>query len=269
MPDPKRPRHITVQSLHDLSPHLRRIVFHSPELADYPFRCSGSHIKIMLPQAGQTAPVLPEWTAKGPRWADDSSKPVVRTYTLRSYDASACTLAIDFVRHGDNGPASRFAEHAAAGQTIGVSAPVGPVPILKPAADYLIAGDLCALPAICAMFGDMPKHARGRVFLHLPEAADMPSEHIIPAGVTLHPFFGASTQYAGLVEAVASQRPPQDNCYVWLAGEAEMVSALRTLAKETWRIPRPQYYAVPYWRQGESEELYHRKRHDFLDSDAG
>ena len=51
-PNPKRARLIQVQSWHDLSPHLRRIVFHSPELADYPFTRNGAHIKILLPRAG-------------------------------------------------------------------------------------------------------------------------------------------------------------------------------------------------------------------------
>ena len=36
-PNPKRARHIRVLSHQDLSPNLRRIVFHSPDLADYPF----------------------------------------------------------------------------------------------------------------------------------------------------------------------------------------------------------------------------------------
>ena len=48
-PDPKRARLVQVQSLHDISPRLRRVVFHSPELADYPFTCAAAHLKILLP----------------------------------------------------------------------------------------------------------------------------------------------------------------------------------------------------------------------------
>ena len=74
-PNPKRARLIQVQSWHDLSPHLRRIVFHSPELADYPFTRNGAHIKILLPRAGQSKPVLPDLTPQGPRWPDKAAAP--------------------------------------------------------------------------------------------------------------------------------------------------------------------------------------------------
>ena len=79
--NPKRARLIQVQSWHDLSPHLRRIVFHSPELADYPFTRNGAHIKILLPRAGQSKPVLPDITPQGPRWPDKAAAPYKRSYT--------------------------------------------------------------------------------------------------------------------------------------------------------------------------------------------
>ena len=57
--DLHRLRLIQVQSWQDIGKHLRRIVFHSPELADYPFRCTGAPFKLLLPHEGQRAPVLP------------------------------------------------------------------------------------------------------------------------------------------------------------------------------------------------------------------
>lgn len=266
--NPQRPRHIHVHSWHNLSPNLRRIVFHSPELADYPFQCNGAHIKILLPLPGQTQPVLPEATAQGPRWADAGSKPLARTYTLRHYDAAACTLSIDFVLHGHNGPASAFALNAAPGQTIGVSAPAGPAPMLKAAEHYLFAGDLSALPAISAMLEDMDDNATGDVWLWLPEHADLPADLPCPAHVKIHPFFGAEEQQAALLADFQAYPRPADNSFVWLAGEAALVAALRHQARQIWQIPLARCYAVPYWRRGETEEIYHAKRHDFMDSDA-
>lgn len=118
-PNPKRARLIQVQSWHDLSPHLRRIVFHSPELADYPFTRNGAHIKILLPRAGQSKPVLPDITPQGPRWPDKAAAPYKRSYTLSAFDRTECTMTIDFVLHNSNGPASHFARSVQAGQSIG------------------------------------------------------------------------------------------------------------------------------------------------------
>ena len=203
-PNPKRARHIRVLSHQDLSPNLRRIVFHSPDLADYPFVCNGAHIKLLLPLPGQEVPVLPEATPQGPKWADKSTRPIGRTYTLRGYDRDACTISVDFVLHSDAGPAADFARNAAAGQTLGVSAPAGPSPMLKPAARYLFAGDLSALPAIGSMIEDMPATAAGDVLLWLPEKADLPALPL-PEAVRLHTFFGGMPQRPPRL--VAARRP--------------------------------------------------------------
>ncbi|UOO81685.1 siderophore-interacting protein [Uruburuella testudinis] len=266
---PKRARLIRVQSWHDLSPNLRRIVFHSPELADYPFECNGAHIKIFLPQPGQSEPVMPEITPHGPRWPNKASAPYKRSYTLSAYDREACTLAIDFVLHGDNGPASAFAEQVQSGQTIGVSPPAGKRGLLEAAPCCLLAGDLSALPAITAMLADMAADTQGCVLLWLPESADLPASLPKPAGVEIKLFTDADADPMGkLVRSAEAWQPCGSDARVWFAGEAEMVAALRPIARVKWQLPAGQCYAVPFWRRGEDEEQYHRQRHDFMDSDA-
>lgn len=266
---PKCVLHIEVQSWQDLSPHLRRIVFFSPELADYPFQCKAAHIKLLFPQPGQDKPVLPVLTPRGPVWPEGAQRSFDRAYTLRDYDAGNCTITVDFVRHGDTGgslgPAARFVEQVAAGQIIAVSPPAGPVPMLKPAARYILVGDATALPAIHAMLEDMDSHAVGDVFLWLPEVADLPALPL-PAGVRLHTFFGDLTQVNALVAAVCVLPAPDAADFVWLAGEAGLVVPLRQQARSIWHIPLARCYAVPYWRLGKNEEAYHQQRHEFIDN---
>ena len=265
-PTPKRPRLISVQSWHDLSPNLRRIVFHSPELADYPFECNGAHIKIFLPLPGQNEPVMPEMGERGPRWPDKSTAPYKRSYTLSAYDREACTLSIDFVLHGDNGPASAFAEQVQPGQTIGVSPPAGKRGLLEAAPCCLLAGDLSALPAITAMLADMAADTRGCVLLWLPEAADLP-ELAKPEGMEIRLFTDADSDPLGkLVRQAEGWQPCGGDSRVWFAGEAEMVAALRPIARIKWQLPAARCYAVPFWRRGDNEETYHQQRHDFMDS---
>ncbi|WP_082783586.1 siderophore-interacting protein [Snodgrassella sp. CFCC 13594] len=262
----RQARHITVCRWLDLSPNLRRIVFHAPTLADYPFHCNGAHIKLFFPHEGENQPQLPTFSSRGPVWADPNNKPIARTYTLREFDATACTLSVDFVKHGDNGPASYFAEHVQIGQIIGISEPAGPIPMLKPAKRYFMAGDLTALPAISAMLAEMDSQAEGDVLLWLPEQADWPNDLTIPTAIHIHPFVGGLDQIKQLVAFAHTCTPPTIEDFVWVAGEASMVAPLRVLARQQWQIPLARCYAVPYWRSGESEEAYHQKRHDFMDN---
>lgn len=266
--NPARIRAVQVQSWQNLSPHLRRIVFHSPDLADYPFTCNGAPFKLLLPRAGQGGFTLPDRFEGGrPHWNHPQDKPQARTYTVRGYDAQACTLTVDFVLHGDNGPASAFAERVAVGQTVGITAPKGSRPMLQAARHYLLVGDLTALPAMAAMLEQMDEQASGNVLLLVPGAADVPVALKRPPGLRLQTFVGASQQHAAVVAAAEQCRPPDANAYVWLAAEADLVARLRPLVRQQWGLPAAQCYAVPYWREGEAEESYHSQRHAFMDSE--
>lgn len=268
--DLHRLRLIQVQSWQDIGKHLRRIVFHSPELADYPFRCTGAPFKLLLPHEGQRAPVLPDYFENGrPRWTNPADKPYSRTYTVRAYDAAACTFTVDFVLHGDNGPASAFACQVEIGQTVAINAPRNTKdPMLVPAAEYLLIGDLTAVPAIQSMLADMDENARGRVILLLPDSADLPADFTCPPHVTHTVFTGGVEQYAAVTAAARASQPQSEDCYVWIAAEAGLVSALRQLARQEWQLPIERCCAVPYWRLCEAEERFHSKRHEFIDADT-
>ena len=256
---------VRVQDIIDLSPNLRRLVLHSDELVDYPHQFNGAHIKIFLASAGQTSPQLPQFSGHGFKWGDPDNKPIVRTYTIRDYDAQACTVSIDFVKHGDNGPASAFAEHARAGDIIGISSPGGPNPMLKAATRYLFVGDITAVPAIASLLSDIEQEASGDVVLLLPDASDLPTTLNLPTNMQLHMFYGSLSQIPALIEKVSGFPPLCADDFAWVAGEAEMVRPLRDLLRNQWQLPPQRHYAVPYWRHGETEESYHEARHRFIE----
>ena len=104
--------------------------------------------------------------------------------------------------------------------------------------------------------------------LLLLDPADLPDDFRHPPGITVRTFIGGAEQNAAIVEAVGQAEPENADCYVWFAAEAELVAALRPIARQTWKLPPARCYAVPYWRQGEAEEAYHQKRHAFVDGDA-
>ncbi|PIT55092.1 hypothetical protein BHC44_02690 [Snodgrassella alvi] len=256
---------VRVHDIIDLSPNLRRLVLHSAELADYPHQFNGAHIKIFLARHGQTTPQLPQFSGHGFDWVDADNKPIVRTYTIRDYDAKACTISIDFVKHGDSGPASAFAEQAQPGDILGISSPGGPNPMLKTAARYLFAGDITALPAIESLLAGIQPDASGDVVLLLPQAEDLPVTLSLPAGMRLHTFYGDLSQIPALVKLVNTFAPLVCDDFAWVTGEATLVKPLRELLRTQWQLPPQRHYAVPYWRQGENEESYHEARHKFIE----
>lgn len=262
--NPKRLRLVTVQHWYDISPNLRRIIFHSPELADYPFRNTGAHIKIFLALPEQTYPELPLMTDKGPQWQDKTTAPFKRSYTLSEFDKDNCTLSIDFVLHGDNGPASAFAEKVQKGKVIGISSPTHKEPFPNDIQSCLMVGDLSALPAITAILSNLPLHTQGDVLLWLPSQADFPIAIQKPDNINLH-CFTSENSLRDIVQHFKQCRPSHENAYLWIAGEMAMVNELRYIARQQWQIDPHRCYAVPFWHQGESEEQYHQQRHAFMD----
>lgn len=263
--NPQRPRLIQVQHWYDISPNLRRIVFHSTDLFDYPFERNGAHIKIFLPLPGQPQPELPQITDRGPRWLNKATAPFKRSYTLSGFDRETCTLSIDFVRHGENGPASTFAEHVQVGQIIGISSPRDKNLFEEGVDAYLLAGDLSALPAITAILANLPETTHGDVLLWLPSESDIPKNLQKPQKVNLHSFTPTHSLDA-LTQLFIQCRPKTENARYWIAGEASMVDSLRHIVRQQWQIPARHCYAVPFWRLGESEEQYHQSRHAFMDA---
>lgn len=260
-----RPRLLTVKQVQDLSPHLRRICLTGPELADYPFRCGGAHVKIMLPQPGQSQIVLPTPTPEGPRWLDPSQKPIIRTFSIRAFRREALELDIDFALHGEIGPASRFALHARPGDRLAISGPGGPDPMLQPAEHYYMVGDLTSLPAISAMAEAMAADARGHIALLVPRQEDV-QDLSLPAGVSLRWFVGSPEQTEPLLSHFTALPLESELSYFWFGGEEGLVVPLRRHVRRNLDVDRKRVYAVPYWRSGKDEDAYHQDRHAVMNS---
>ena len=267
-PSPRRPIRpflASVKDIIDVSPSLRRICFTSPLLASYPDVSGGEHIKIMMAHGNQAEPVLPTLTEQGPRWPNPNDKPVIRTFSIRAFRRDACEIDIDFALHGDNGPATRFAQNAKPGDTLAISGPGGPTPMLQSARFYYMAGDLTALPAISAMIERMPATSQGHIAVLVPTAGaiqDLP----VPEGVTLSWVIGNPEESEKLTHPFIQQDMATTQSYFWFGGEESLVVPLRNHVRRDLGVERTAIYAVPYWRFGKDEEAYHQNRHAVMDS---
>lgn len=117
--------HVEVKARHDLSPSLARFVFGAPDVADMACPGPDQRIKVFFPLPGQAAPAPPEgadWHARYRAMAP-TQRPPMRTYTISALRAGQAEVDVDFVLHGDSGPASSWAGRARAGDRVALLAP--------------------------------------------------------------------------------------------------------------------------------------------------
>jgi NADPH-dependent ferric siderophore reductase len=185
----------SVAAIRRMSPHFVRVTFRSDDLRDLGWDGPDQRIKVVLPLAGSGFDDVPfdgDWYSAWRALPDDRRNPI-RTYTIRAARPELGELDVDFVAHGDSGPASRWIAAAEVGDRLLV---IGPDATSDEesggwewnsgaARTLLIAGDETAVPAVGAILEQLPADARGAVFLEVPEAGDE-LELRAPAGVGVH-----------------------------------------------------------------------------------
>jgi NADPH-dependent ferric siderophore reductase len=246
---------LTVTSTQWITPSLRRLWFHSDDLSEF----AGSehadrYVKLVFPKPGVELPEPLDLRAlRGQLAAEDM--PTVRTYTALFPDVDAGTVAIDFVIHGDEGVAGRWAAGAEPGDQLLANGPGGAY-IPDPSADWhLLVGDESALPAITAalaVLADRPGTVPVRVValvgspehqpaLALPDGAEVTWVHR-SAGGSLEDVVRALEWLPGRVHA-------------FVHGEASMIMhGIRPYLLRERRLGRAQVSISGYWRHGRTEE---------------
>ncbi|WP_018657774.1 siderophore-interacting protein [Actinomadura flavalba] len=256
-------RTLRVLQTRRVTPRMARITF-GGDLHDLVLAGPDQQVKLYFPRPGQAAPVLPDGgDGDLTRWyrafaaMPEDERPWMRSFTLRGHDATTGTLAIDFVLHGDAGPASRWAGQAEPGDVLAMFGPSAafarPVPLLDSAvaADWvLLAGDETTLPAIGTLLAALPARTRVLAFL---EVADIAEEQrfTTSADVTgrwLHRDGTAPGDPGLLTRAVAAAAFPPGAVFAWLGGAAPTVRALRRHLVGDRGVPKHAVDFTGYWR---------------------
>lgn len=259
-----------------LSPALTRFVFGGPEVAEMKTLAADQRIKIFFPDASGQPPSLPggsEWY-QAYRSVEPARWPPMRTYTIRALRAEQEEVDVEFVLHGENGPASAWATHARIGDRLQLAAPnrqYGDDPggyEWKPPAGVrhiLLIADETALPAVAGILEELAGEAEPPVveaFLEVPGEADILDLPAIP-GARLHwlPRHQAgihSRNGERMIEAARQARLPEREVAGGAAQELEDIDIDEEIL---WELASPESGSFYAWVAGESAAVMAIRRY--------
>jgi len=270
-----------------VSPSLLRCVFTGPEVAQMKHESPDQRIKLLFAEDGEDTASM----AVSDTWYQDylalpkAKRPVMRTYTLRELRVDAQEVDVEFVLHGDGGPASRWATHARPGDALQMVAPNGASDENSGGYEWLdndsvrqalLIADETALPAAMGILEQLAKKTnppRVQAFFTVPHEADFQLQDfpfadvhwlardrqddllsVVEREVTIPAYALAreqSTEEDSLDGELLWERAREAAGFqAWVAAESTLVKNLRRSLIEKQQLNRDCASFMAYWAQG-------------------
>lgn len=256
---------LTVKKTEYLTPHYLRITFTGDDVLLFKNVTVGVNNKIFLPPTGTSQihfPVFNEATGQIEE-APEKLKPIRRTYTHRGIDLEKKEMYIDFVAHGDSGPASAWAIQAKPGDQLGIVMKDRATELYPEANWYLLACDATGIPVIASILESLPDNATGEAFIEVlskEEELNLTTAANINIKWIHNPKPGENTL---LADAVCQAQLPDHNStsvFGYVAAEFSNVRDIRIFLRKEKGWPQNSLYAFSYWKFGKSEDGSVRER---------
>ncbi|SMH46660.1 NADPH-dependent ferric siderophore reductase, contains FAD-binding and SIP domains [Rathayibacter oskolensis] len=299
-----RPFLATVARATRIAPHFIRVTLTGDDLGAVGCTGPDQRIKLVVPTptsdaddfmlsvADEDGPdgLAPDWYT---RWRElpDAQRNPLRTYTIRATRPELSEVDVDFVAHGDTGPASAWVESASPGDRVVIVAPDSRSELPGGGVEWhpgaattlLLAGDETAVPAISAILESLGDEATGAAFLEVPTAEDLlPLRHPVGVSVTWLVRDGGAAPGAALGTSVRAwatrfltahhrgvevsdvdvdseilwevpEERTDPGLYAWIAGEAGAIKLIRRCLVTELGLDRTRVAFMGYWRTGRSE----------------
>lgn len=237
-----QPKAAKVSQTTTITPNMQRITLESEAFAAFPADCEGGYIKLLFDAQGRTdIHALAE-----------DERPLMRTYTIRSFMPQQNSIEVDFVRHTCDDPqsgfAARWAMSAQVGDTIHIAGP-GTIQNMNLQADwFFMVADMTALPALSAKIRRLPKQAKGYAVIKIESEAD---KQALDAPENM--------QIIWLTEQTISQAVYdlewlEGEVSVWCACEFDAMRAMRQYFRNDKHVDRDNIYISSYWKHGVTED---------------
>ncbi len=238
-----------------ITPHYIR-VYLTGDVDQFEHTTVGDNNKILVPPVGLNEIHFPGYDDKERKWIHPPKEvaPSVRTYTHRGLDLERKELIIDFVNHGETGPASRWALHAKPGDKLGVMMRTEPKELYPEADWYLLVGDATAIPVLGAILESLPATAKGVCIIEVPEEAD---EQVLKTNADIEfTWLHNKTPENGsaLAETVRSVSLQEGSKFGYVAAEFSTVKDIRMYLRKELNWAQNELYAYSYWKAGVAED---------------
>ncbi|MBK0419132.1 siderophore-interacting protein [Leucobacter sp. CSA1] len=258
-------RTLEVAAVRRVVPAIARITLRGEDLRGFTAPGPADHVKVFFPRPDGGELIMPLVTEEGIK-KPKAGKPLSRDYTplaFREAGDHGPELDIDFVLHGDGGPASAWAARARPGDRIGVAGPRGSQLTPTGVTEAILVADETSLPATArwlAAFGpETPVTCLVSVedpstAAYLEETANtVPGSG--PAGRIVRWFSGPGRDVER--EAALRALAVPEGGFVFLAGEARALIPLRRYLRRELRLPKQQVSADGYWKRGKADLDHH------------
>jgi len=243
-----------------LTPHFIRVWLGGGDISAFADTTVGTNNKILIPPEGVDKIHFPTLTETGIIPPPPDVRPFIRTYTHRGIDLKNNELWIDFVAHGDEGPASKWAIEAKPGDVLGVMMKSGRKPFYTKADNYLLVGDATAIPVLSAILEDLSPREKGTCIIEVHGKED---EQILETQAAIrfvwlhneHPQSGSR-----LAETVGQQILPETSRSGYIAAEFSSVREIRRYLRQEKGWKQEELYAFSYWKSGVAEDKSQAER---------
>ena len=228
-----------------------RIRLQAEEIKAFPTDCAGGHVKLVIPPAQSNV------TGVTQLLSSISVRKQMRTYTIRNIDLTSGEIDVDFVAHGNTGPASAWALSAQVGDSISISSPGGPKLKNARSGKYVVAVDMTAFPAAAASVEKLPVDAQGDFYA---EILSMDDEQPIsaPPGIKMHWIVSDKDNDTDTFAQTVKTLNMQGNESIFVAGEYTTVANLKSYFRTERAYPKDQLYISSYWKKGLVESEHKR-----------
>lgn len=245
-----------------LTPHLIRIKLKVEDILAFEHATIGDNNKILVPPPGVKEIYFPQTDPEtgSPIATPEHLAPVRRTYTHSGIDLDRGELFIDFVHHGDNGPASAWALNCKPGDVLGIMMRTQPKELF-PRVDHLFfIGDATALPAIMAMLKQAQEQTTVTCVIEVHGAEDeLDLSH--NGRTSIHWLHNPTPEKGSkLAEKARSLPLPENSRFAFVAAEFDTVKTLRNYFRKEKQWERTELSAYSYWRSGVAEDRSEKDR---------
>ncbi len=252
----RRPmRQVTVQTVEQVTPRVRRIVLGGETLAGFPAPRPGAHIKLLFGAD-------PNGSAEPKKMRSQ-----MRTYTPRFFNPDTNELTVEFVLHG-NGLASTWAAQAQVGDPLTVAGPGGGMDIPEPLKTMVMLVDESAIPAAGTVLEALPADCTPIIIC---EVEDDREQRALSSIIEVEPTWLFRQEKAARPGLLLENYLPNllatvkdfDDVLWWMACEANTMRRMRSqLLNQKEAVSKDRLVSRGYWKSGASNH----PDHDFGES---